>query len=110
MTTPVASSFEWIDGPAARVLRASPLDGISHLFTTRALSDPATPAHVDWARVGDALGVPADRVVRVKQVHGRVVLVVTPEVQFTEAPEADAMVCRDPSRAVAVRVADCVPI
>ncbi len=81
-----------------------------HAFTTRALSFRGDTAAADWAALGEHLDTPPDRIVRVSQVHGRRVLVVTPAVASTVGAEADAIVCTDPSRAIAVAVADCVPI
>ncbi len=78
---------------------------------------------------GEALAVPAESLVTVKQVHGRTVLLVTPSAAGMTAAsnpsrattsladnasrataEADAIVSTDPARALAVRVADCVPV
>ena len=62
-------------------------------------------------RVEQALGVATGGVLTVKQVHGRVVS--DHHGSATHAPasfEADAIVSTDASRAIAVRVADCVPI
>ncbi len=64
----------------------------------------------DYERLGQALGVDADAILRVRQVHGRTVLVVKPNTPIIGLSEADAIVTIDPSRAVSVRVADCVPI
>jgi polyphenol oxidase len=60
------------------------------------------------------------QVVQVHQVHGRDILEVRPDDQragrvfgpadATEPVEADILISNDPSRAVAVRVADCVPL
>lgn len=81
-----------------------------HGFTTRALSFLGETVAADWSAVADRVSTPEPRIVRVSQVHGRKVLVVTPEVVLPTAPEADAIVCTDQERAIAVRVADCVPI
>lgn len=81
-----------------------------HAFTTRALSFRGEQVAHDWETLATHLITTPDRIVRVSQVHGRRVLIVTPEVPPPDAAEADAIVCTDPMRAVAVRVADCVPI
>lgn len=81
-----------------------------HLFTTRALSFRGDTAAADWVRVAEALHTPEPSIVRVSQVHGRRVLLVTPETPTVSGAEADAIICTDPSRVAAVRVADCVPI
>ena len=80
-----------------------------HVFTTRDLSFRQDDAR-DYERLGEALGVDADAILRVRQVHGRTVLVVRPNTPIVGLSEADAIVSIDPSRAVSVRVADCVPI
>lgn len=81
-----------------------------HVFTTRALFFRGETTVADWAALARLLNTPEERIVRVSQVHGRRVLVVTPGVAPPAAAEADAIVCTDPARAIAVRVADCVPI
>lgn len=81
-----------------------------HAVTTRALTFRGERLADDWDALGRLLHMPADQIVRVTQVHGRRVLVVTPGVATPAGAEADAIVCTDPARAVSVRVADCVPI
>jgi YfiH family protein len=81
-----------------------------HAFTTRALSFRGDSAASHWKSLADHMNTAVDRIVRVSQVHGRRVLVVTPEVAPPTGAEADAIVSTDPSRAIAVAVADCVPI
>src|SRR5262249_54447660 len=68
----------------------------------------------DWPRVAAALGVDVEHLVRVRQVHGRDVVVVraghaTP-LRDEASPEADALVSDDPQCAIVVRVADRVPV
>lgn len=81
-----------------------------HAFTTRAVSFRGDTVITDWSVVSDRLQVPEHQIVRVSQVHGRRLLMVTPEVAPPTGAEADAIICTDPSRGIAVRVADCVPI
>ena len=64
----------------------------------------------DYRRLADRLHLPPDDIVRVKQVHGRTVITLGPGMVIGEPPDADAIVSTDPARAIAVRVADCVPI
>ncbi len=93
------------------MLRASALSTVAtHLFSTRAIEFRGPSIGADFDRVGAVLGVTGTAVVRVKQVHGRGVLVVRPGQGLAEPPDADAIVSTDPSRAISVRVADCVPI
>ena len=110
MTTGVDERFGWRPGPAGRVLECEPLaERAPHLFTTRDLSFRGPGAAADYVRLAQAFGTTPDRCVLVSQVHGRAVLVVEPDVEAAGI-EADGMVSRDPSRVIAVRVADCVPI
>ncbi|MCF2531308.1 peptidoglycan editing factor PgeF [Yinghuangia soli] len=60
------------------------------------------------ARTAEALGLDADRVVWMNQVHGREVAVVDGP-WAGPVPEADAVVTRTPGLALAVLVADCTP-
>lgn len=59
--------------------------------------------------LGEAAGLPADRLVLAQQVHGRAVVEV--HGPWTgPAPQVDAMVTRQPGLALVVLVADCVPV
>ena len=72
-------------------------DDIGHVTQNRAL-------------VAGALGVPADRLVGVKQVHGTRVVTVTHAWPQGEGPEADALVTAVPGLAIGVITADCAPV
>jgi len=108
-TTPV-SAFRWHEGPAGRVLVAEPLEvWAAHLFTTRALTFRES-AEADTRRLAEAMAVRPSEIVRVRQVHGRVVETLRAGDRWLEPPAADAVISTDPSRAIAIHVADCVPI
>ncbi len=70
------------------------------------------PGHEPWVIAARAAGADPDRVMRVKQVHGRDVRWLprgqTP--QLAERPDGDAIVSNEPGLALSVSVADCVPI
>jgi YfiH family protein len=109
--TAVATGFRWRDSGAGRILQAeSLLPWATHVFTTRQLPFRGPSAADDYHRLGAELGVGAEQIVRVKQVHGRSVLVLGRGAVIPPLPDADAIVSMDPARAIAVRVADCVPI
>ena len=110
MTTEVASAFAFHDSPAGRILRATTMAFVPHLFTTREIGARGDSARADYGRIAAAIGVGEADIVTVKQVHGRSVLVVKAGEMVGEDESADAIVSTDPSRAIAVRVADCVPV
>lgn len=111
MTTSVSAGFRWIDEESGRFLQAEPLEPLArHAFTTRQLQFRGTTTDEDYRRLGARLGVAPEEIVRVKQVHGRTIVRLEPGVGLVDPPDADAIVSTDPARAIAVRVADCVPI
>ncbi|WP_285655030.1 peptidoglycan editing factor PgeF [Actinomycetospora sp. NBRC 106375] len=69
--------------------------------------DPAAVA-ANRRRLGDGIGLGPDRVAWMHQVHGTDVAVVSSA--GGETPTADAMVTDQPRLALAVVVADCVPV
>jgi YfiH family protein len=102
----VPASFRWTKESWGSALRCRPLETVArHLFTTRQLQ--LTDAG-DVDRLATALRV--EQVQMVRQVHKADVLVVRPGDAPVDSPEADVIVSNDPSLAVAVRAADCVPI
>jgi YfiH family protein len=88
------------------VLRCGPLAAAAdHFFTSRdwEVRDPQA--------VAAAIGVDPGDLLLVKQVHGAAVAVASRDrPRPWRKPEADAILTDDPDAAVAVRVADCVPI
>jgi YfiH family protein len=119
--------FEWVQAPWGAALRCRPLAEIApHYFTTRELrlEGVRDQEAAGWAVLSCALGVELDALVRLHQVHCADVFVAegagrdvpaandgkplpTP---FPDWPVADIAVSDDPSLALSVRVADCVPI
>jgi YfiH family protein len=108
MTLPtVPEPYYWKPLGIGPVLVCRALEDVApHVFTTRELP---LASDADWQRVGDALR--AHQVARRRQVHGKDVAVfrTTDEVVARETP-ADILVTNVPGIAVAVRVADCVPL
>jgi len=108
MTLPaVPDTFYWTDSPCGPALKCRPLDGTArHLFTTRELQLSFDGA---WERIAEALGV--GQVAGLNQIHGRDVISLRRDSPRSTRPcSGDALVSNDARVAVAVRVADCVPL
>jgi len=102
----VPDSFYWTGEAWGSALRCRPLQTVAaHVFTTRQLqlTEPGNLRQL-------AASVSAERVVMVSQVHKADVVVVRRGEPLAGGPEADVLVSDDPDVAIAVRVADCVPI
>jgi len=122
MTVQPAAGFAWLEtahGPSLVCRALAPW--ASTYFTTRSwrLGSPASRADgAAWDSVASTVGVPLDRLVRLKQVHGAAVVVVRQNaangsdanVATGALDEADVVVSDDPSRALTIQTADCVPI
>lgn len=77
--------------------------------------DPPANIRANWTLLAQAIGAERREIVEVHQVHGTDCRVVRPGGPSHELPDgrdtrADALVTDDPSRLLAVRVADCVPV
>jgi YfiH family protein len=116
-----SGEFEWVQEPWGSALRCRPLADVArHCFTTRDLHLEGVRADdaAGWAALAHAIGVEVGLLARMRQVHGADVFearcetgVPTPFSEtFSEWPEADIAVADDPSVALSVRAADCVPI
>ena len=97
-------------------MRCAPLfERAPHVFTTRSLHLKGAPGETaaGWAQAAAAVGVSADQLVRLRQVHGaRVVEAVRSAgtLSHEDWPEADVSISDDPLMGLVVRVADCVPV
>jgi len=108
--------FQWERSDLGRVLRSRSLAALApHVFTSRDAAFRGATEREDVDRLARILSDPST-IVSGTQVHGRSVAVVKPGAGIDSRlgsdgrPEADAYISFDPTRAVAVRVADCVPI
>jgi polyphenol oxidase len=63
---------------------------------------------INRARVADAMGVAADHLLTINQIHSDIALPVT--APFSDRPKADALVTATPGLAIAVLTADCQPV
>lgn len=122
--------FEWVQESWGPALRCAPLaKTCRHLFTTRALelggvrdqaANPGTSTRQprwggnEWSKLAAAIGVEPPALVRLRQVHGISVFNVRAsearQASYDRWPEADIATTCDPSVAVSVRAADCVPV
>ncbi len=123
------NSFIWTTEAWGPALRSSALGDIAdHFFTTRQLRLRGDGEPEDWRRVAETIGVPPPRLLRLTQVHGRDVFVhrdggaeeggqVIPASDAAAAtpdeagwPAADISMTDDRTVALAIQVADCVPL
>lgn len=108
--------FVWIEAPAGPALACRPLTPLAaHLFTTRgwALGSPAPADEAAWDEVARAMGVDRAHLVRARQVHGDGLVVRRadrPAPASAPLAEADILISNDPSLALAIQTADCVPL
>lgn len=118
MSRPVGrGGFAWVSKPWGDALVCEPLAVVApHLFTSRQLELRGTSgaAAREWGSIGESLGVAGADILRVHQVHGADAIVVRAGAGRSWLPEAppsaDVLVTDDAAVALAVRVADCVPI
>lgn len=111
VTPAVDAGFTWQDDGTGRFLRARALEPLAtHAFTTRAWSFRGETEQADYSNLAKAMGVARADLVTVSQLHGREVAVVAAGTPHSPATGADAIVSTDAARAIAVRIADCVPI
>lgn len=113
-------SFRWSTETWGLALRCVPLSDVAqHLFTstqlefTRSADEPYAAGKDPWVLAAGALGATTRDVVRVRQVHGRVVRVVGRggrPADPDERPDGDAIVSNEGGLVLAIVVADCVPI
>jgi YfiH family protein len=71
------------------------------------VGDDADAVKENRRRVAEAIGVSASRLITVRQVHGSIVLDAR---VVDESSEADAIVSDEPDVALAILVADCLPL
>ncbi len=110
-----SGDFEWVQESWGAALRCRPLAEVArHCFSTRELAlEGVRDAEPDsWHALARSLGVELDSLARMRQVHCADVFVAEKGVPtpFSDWPEADIAISDDPSLALSVRVADCVPL
>jgi hypothetical protein len=115
---PLPDAFEWTRYPWGPAIRCRPLAAFAdHCFTTRepvlGPGPPLTPGD-GWHRVAFAMGIPPRSIVRLRQVHGTRVVCLGRDRTFppdeSDWDVADIAATDDPGLALAVKVADCLPI
>jgi polyphenol oxidase len=119
MAPRAADGFTWVPAPWGLTLRAGALAHVVHGWTARPLRlrGDVERERREWAQVADAAGVGPASLVRLHQVHEASVHVAasthasTPSSPHSPVfPRADIAVSDTPGIAVAVQVADCVPL
>lgn len=109
---PPRAGFRWTRETWGDALRCDALaTRAQHLFTSKQLGLPDPES---WRAALASLSATPDRLMRVKQVHGNVVRVLTrdhvPADAHQQRPDGDAIVSNQAGLVLAVMVADCTPI
>jgi YfiH family protein len=105
--------FVWTEETTGPALRCAPLGEVAaHLFSTRALAlERPESDGTAWRALAGVVGVAPGALRRVRQVHGTTVACYRAGDPLPgELPAADIVMTDDPALAVAVQVADCVPL
>lgn len=105
--------FVWTQAPWGVVLQSTALVGVAqHFFTARDLGLHGSREAIErgYDAIAAAIGVTRHNLAQARQVHGASVHEVWSRARETPAPDADILISKDPSAAIAVRVADCVPL
>jgi len=118
-----SGAFRWVQLPPFDGAQGRPAlvcDALtpfaSHFFTTRGWTLGApTATEAGWIEVAEAARVEPARLGRLRQVHGAAAIVLRNGAAPTkrdegELGEADIILTNDASRAITIRVADCLPI
>jgi polyphenol oxidase len=111
MTEPQPNrAFEWRQAPWGHVLACCPLAALAdHFYTAGDLTLRADER--EWSAVAGFIGVPREDLLLIRQVHGDAVAAASPDrPRPWPRPDADSLISSDPQAAIAVRVADCVPV
>jgi polyphenol oxidase len=114
-----SGAFHWTQLPAGPALVCEPLEPFAqHFFTTRSwkLGEQAAQDG-GWTQIAEAAQVSRAGVSHLRQVHGAEAVVLRQTANGdrraavdTTQEEADILLTDDPTRALAVKAADCVPI
>ncbi len=107
-----ADGFAWVSAPWGLQLVAEALRHVRHGWTTRQLRlrGSSEVERSAWALLADAAGVQPAAVLRMQQVHGVNVHRASAADAGVKPREADVIETDDPHIALAVQVADCVPL
>jgi purine-nucleoside/S-methyl-5'-thioadenosine phosphorylase / adenosine deaminase len=105
-----SGGFEWVQAPWGAVLRCLPLLEVAdHFFTAADLQLRGDDD--EWNALAGLLGVGREQLLLIRQVHGAAVAVAHRDrPELWRRPEADVVASDDPSKAIAIRVADCAPV
>ena len=116
MLPELSRGFKWIQSIHGPALVCEALERCAdHFFTTRSwtLGSTAEPERVPgWDEIATTLGVSPPALLRARQVHGAAVVVHRwgQDRCLDRLSEADILMTDDPSVALAIQTADCVPL